>query len=490
MFVAGFIGSPPMNFVPGHGRGRQLELPFGDGRAATRSGPRPVDGHGTCVIVGIRPEHFEDASLVEDAQEAAGRRRSTRTVDVTEWLGDEQYAYIPYEAPEAITAQLPSCRASSTARSCAPRWSSRSTRPAGSAKAGTRSSGSTPQGPRLRPGVGREPHPGRRGRRGAHPDGEAGPGGTGGGVQGAKRGRRDVGRRRLNRGDEWWRSAVVYEVYLRSFADSDGDGLGDIGGAAREAAVPGRPRGGRRLGHPWYPSPMADGGYDVSDYCDIDPRFGTLADADALLADAHRLGLRVIVDLVANHTSREHPWFAAALAAGPGPRSGTATSSATGGPAARSRRTTGSAPSAAARGRGCGSPTAGRGSGTCTRSPPSSPTSTGRRRPCARSSTPSCGSGWTGGSTGSAWTRRRHGKGPGLPDAGHAPGARFESRTWVDSPHWDVDTVHDILRRWRAIGDSYDGDRLFVTEAVVRDPNGSAVTCGRTRCTPASTSTT
>ena len=63
---------------------------------------------------------------------------------------------------------------------------------------------------------------------------------------------------------------------------------------------------------------MADGGYDVSDYCDIDPRFGTLADADALLADAHRLGLRVIVDLVANHTSREHPWFAAALAAGPG----------------------------------------------------------------------------------------------------------------------------------------------------------------------------
>ncbi len=116
----------------------------------------------------------------------------------------------------------------------------------------------------------------------------------------------------------WWRTAVVYEVYLRSFADSDGDGLGDVNGL----------RG--RLSHlvdlgvdavwitPWYPSPMADGGYDVRDYRDVDPRFGTLADADGLLAEAHAAGLRVLIDLVANHTSNEHPWFRAALAAGPG----------------------------------------------------------------------------------------------------------------------------------------------------------------------------
>ena len=118
----------------------------------------------------------------------------------------------------------------------------------------------------------------------------------------------DLGRRRLNPGAAgWWRSAVVYEVYLRSFADSDGDGIGDIGG------LRGRLPYLADLGvdavwiTPWYPSPMADGGYDVSDYCDIDPRFGTLADADALLADAHALGLRVIVDLVANHTSERAP---------------------------------------------------------------------------------------------------------------------------------------------------------------------------------------
>ena len=98
----------------------------------------------------------------------------------------------------------------------------------------------------------------------------------------------------------------------------------------------------------------------------------------------------------------------------------------------------------------------------------------GRTRRCARSSTTSCGSGSTAASTGSGSTPPRPWpRSPGLPDAGHGPGARFESRSWVDNPHWDVDDVHDILRRWRAIGDSYDGDRLFVTEAVVRDPGAA-----------------
>ena len=119
-------------------------------------------------------------------------------------------------------------------------------------------------------------------------------------------------------GAPWWRSAVIYQIYVRSFADADGDGLGDLQGVrARLGYV-------RDLGvdaiwlNPFYPSPQADAGYDVADYRDVDPRFGTLADADAMLAEAHALGLRVIVDLVPNHTSDQHAWFQAALAAPPG----------------------------------------------------------------------------------------------------------------------------------------------------------------------------
>ncbi|NEK57204.1 glycoside hydrolase family 13 protein [Geodermatophilus sabuli] len=269
----------------------------------------------------------------------------------------------------------------------------------------------------------------------------------------------------------WWRTAVIYEVYLRSFADSDGDGVGDVDG------LRGRLPYLVDLGvdavwiTPWYPSPMADGGYDVSDYRDIDPRFGTLADADALVSEAHDLGLRVVIDLVANHTSVAHPWFVAALAAGPG---------------------------SAERGRYFFRP--GRSGGA---QPPND---------------------WISAFGGSAWTRVREPGGepgewylhlfapeqpdldwgdrsvqeefdavlrfwldrgvdgirvdaapamakvPHLPDAGHGPEALFESSRWVDNPHWDVDEVHDILRRWRRVGDEYDGDRLFVTEAVVNGP--------------------
>jgi len=119
-------------------------------------------------------------------------------------------------------------------------------------------------------------------------------------------------------GGEWWRHAVIYQVYPRSFADGSGDGIGDLPGiTARLDHL-------ARLGvdaiwlSPFYRSPQADAGYDVADYRDVDPLFGTLADFDALLERAHGLGLRVIVDLVPNHTSDEHAWFQAALAAGPG----------------------------------------------------------------------------------------------------------------------------------------------------------------------------
>ncbi len=103
-------------------------------------------------------------------------------------------------------------------------------------------------------------------------------------------------------GAPWWRDAVVYQVYVRSFADSDGDGLGDLPGITSRLPYL------RDLGvdalwiTPFYPSPPHDAGYDVSDYLDVDPLFGNLDDADALFGRAHDLGLKVVIDLVPNHS--------------------------------------------------------------------------------------------------------------------------------------------------------------------------------------------
>ena len=121
-----------------------------------------------------------------------------------------------------------------------------------------------------------------------------------------------------DRDRQWWRDAVVYQVYPRSFSDSDGDGMGDLPGIT--ARLPHL----RDLGvdaiwlSPFYTSPQNDGGYDVADYTDVDPRFGSLTDADEMIAAAHALGLKVIVDIVPNHSSSEHVLFQQALAAGPG----------------------------------------------------------------------------------------------------------------------------------------------------------------------------
>ena len=115
-------------------------------------------------------------------------------------------------------------------------------------------------------------------------------------------------------GAEWWRSGVIYQIYPRSFADANGDGLGDLPG------ITSRLDSLAALGvdavwlSPFYRSPQKDAGYDVADYCDVDPIFGTLADFDAMLARAHELGLRVLIDLVPNHSSNQHAWFKAALA--------------------------------------------------------------------------------------------------------------------------------------------------------------------------------
>ena len=116
----------------------------------------------------------------------------------------------------------------------------------------------------------------------------------------------------------WWSDAVIYQVYVRSFTDADGDGIGDLAGVrARLDYLDELGVDGLWL-NPCYPSPQADHGYDVADYTDIEPAYGDLAEFDGLLADAHARGLRLLLDLVPNHCSSAHPWFQAALAAGPG----------------------------------------------------------------------------------------------------------------------------------------------------------------------------
>ncbi|GHB24129.1 glycosidase [Streptomyces viridiviolaceus] len=116
----------------------------------------------------------------------------------------------------------------------------------------------------------------------------------------------------------WWRQAVIYQIYPRSFADADGDGLGDLRGITQRLAHLAALGVDALWLSPFYPSELADGGYDVDDHRAVDPRLGTLDDFDAMVAEAHRLGLKVIVDLVPNHSSHRHVWFQEALQAGPG----------------------------------------------------------------------------------------------------------------------------------------------------------------------------
>ena len=274
--------------------------------------------------------------------------------------------------------------------------------------------------------------------------------------------------RRTPLGSPWWRESVCYQIYIRSFADATGDGIGDIAGI--ESRLPYV----AELGvdsvwiTPFYTSPQHDHGYDVSDYRDIDPLFGTLADFDSMLARAHELGIRVIIDLVPNHTSSEHPWFQAALAAEPGSDE-------------RERFVF-------REGRGRG----------------------GNRPP----------NNWTSMFGGPAWTRIEDGQGnPGQwylhmfdttqPDLNWwnpEIGDEFESilRFWLDRgvdgfridvahglftpadladkvrgevaplPMWDQPEVHDVYRRWRKILDSYPGERMAVAEAWTKSPEAMA----------------
>ncbi|HEX6969754.1 MAG TPA: glycoside hydrolase family 13 protein [Micromonosporaceae bacterium] len=271
-------------------------------------------------------------------------------------------------------------------------------------------------------------------------------------------------------GADWWRGAVVYQVYVRSFADSDGDGVGDLPGVRSRLPYL------RDLGvdalwlTPFYTSPMVDGGYDVADYRDVDPMFGTLADFDALVADAHALGLRIIVDLVPNHTSSAHPWFVAALAAPPGSP-------------ARDRYLfrDGRGPDGSAPPNDWESIFGGP---AWTRVPdgqwylhlfdPAQP-DLNWRNPEVRAEFEDILRFWLDRGVDGFRVDVAHGmiKAEGLPDVGFgsADGRRqVELLGRGRLPYFDQDEVHDIYRAWRPILDRYPGGRMAVAEAWAETP--------------------
>lgn len=266
---------------------------------------------------------------------------------------------------------------------------------------------------------------------------------------------------------EWWRTAAIYQVYIRSFADSDGDGIGDLRGIRSRLPYL------RDLGvdavwvTPFYPSPMADGGYDVADYRGVEPLFGSLEDAEDLIRETHLLGMRLLVDIVPNHSSDQHPWFKAALAAGPG---------------------------APERGRYVFRP----GRGPLGAQPPND---------------------WQSSFGGPAWSRLPDGdwylhlfapeqpdfdwehpevsadfhatlqfwldrgvdgfridvanalkKDPTFPDLAALDPRVVERGDGPGHPFWDRDDVHEVYRGWRRVLDEYDGERTFVAEAWVHSP--------------------
>jgi alpha-glucosidase len=261
----------------------------------------------------------------------------------------------------------------------------------------------------------------------------------------------------------WWQHAVCYQIYVRSFADGNGDGVGDLAGIEQRLPFL------TDLGvdavwiTPFYPSPQHDHGYDVADYRDVDPLFGTLADFDAMLDRAHALGVKVIIDVVPNHTSSEHPWFREALAAPPGDP-------------ARERYVLRD------------------GAGPRGELPPNN---------------------WVSMFGGPAWTRLPDGQWylhlfdatqPDLNWWSDEVGDEFESilRFWLDRgvdgfridvahglykpfdltprrpgdrppyPMWDQPEVHEVYRRWHKVLAEYDGDRMAVAEAWSGSPESMA----------------
>ncbi|MFE2826602.1 glycoside hydrolase family 13 protein [Streptomyces sp. NPDC059271] len=257
----------------------------------------------------------------------------------------------------------------------------------------------------------------------------------------------------------WWRHAAIYQIYVRSFADGNGDGVGDLAGA-RDRLPYLRELGVDALWFtPWYVSPMADGGYDVADYRDIDPVFGTLAEAESLITEAHAQGLRVIVDLVPNHCSDRHPWFQEALAGGPqtpardrfwfvpgrgehGELPPNDWESYFGGPAWTRVVEADGTP----------------GDWYLHMFAPQQP-DLNWEHPAVRAEFEDILHFWLRRGVDGFRIDVAHGlaKKPGLPDVGPAPDP-------TDLPYQDVDDVHEVYRSWRKILDAYDGERTFVGE--------------------------
>ncbi|MFI0349338.1 glycoside hydrolase family 13 protein [Actinomadura sp. 9N407] len=259
---------------------------------------------------------------------------------------------------------------------------------------------------------------------------------------------------------QWWRDAVIYQVYVRSFADSDGDGIGDLAGVRS------------RLPHlaelgvdalwltPFYTSPMADFGYDVADYRDVDPIFGTLDDARALVADAHERGLRIIVDVVPNHSSDRHAWFQAALEAAPG-----------GAERARYIFRDGRGPDGSLPPNDWESVFGGP---AWTRVPdgqwylhlfaPEQP-DLDWENPEVHAEFEDVLRFWLDLGVDGFRVDVAHGmvKAPGLPDVGFSDQVTMLGRTVL--PYFDQDGVHRIHRSWRRLLDSYEGERIAVAEA-------------------------
>ncbi|MDQ6816331.1 MAG: glycoside hydrolase family 13 protein [Actinomycetota bacterium] len=269
----------------------------------------------------------------------------------------------------------------------------------------------------------------------------------------------------------WWRSAVIYQVYIRSFADGDGDGIGDIAG------IRARLRYLADLGvdalwiNPWYPSPMKDAGYDVSDFRNIEPTFGSLADAQAMIADAHELGLRVLLDIVPNHLSDQHPWFQEALAAGPGSPERDRFIFRTGrGPggdiAPNDWKSTFGGPAWTRITEADGRP----GQWYLHLFTPEQP-DLNWSSPEVRAEFNATMRFWFDLGIDGFRIDVAHGlvKAEGLPDVGSTAWPPLSSDR-VDHPHWDRDEVHEIYRAWRSLADAYEDPRVFVAEAWVHNP--------------------
>ena len=275
----------------------------------------------------------------------------------------------------------------------------------------------------------------------------------------------------------WWRDAVVYQVYVRSFADANGDGTGDLAGVRAHLAYLAELGVDALWFNPWYPSPLADAGYDIVDYRSIDPAFGTLSEAEQLIVEARALGMRTIVDIVPNHVSSQHPWFKEALVAPAG---------------------------SAARQRFWFRP----GKGAEGELPPNQ---------------------WQSIFGGSAWTRVADGEwylhlfAPEQPDLNWerlevweehedilrfwfdrgVAGVRIDSAALLlkdpelseelpdaasgEHPFTDRDELHDVYRRWRAVADSYAEPRVLVGEVWLPDAERLARICAPTSSTPRST---